>query len=152
ADRVPAWVDFVGAAYGTGDLDGLGFKCSSDAQGPEFDPDSDDRLPLETSVAAARDALAYRFPALADAPLAGTRTCQYTMTVDTRFLISPLGGDHVWLVGGGSGHGFKHGPALGAYVADLLEGRRTPDARLGLTARGAGTSLRTAGHPGTSAR
>jgi sarcosine oxidase len=146
AGRVPAWVDFAGAAYGAGDLDGLGFKCSSDIEGPEFDPDSDDRLPLATQVAAARDALAYRFPALADAPLAGTRTCQYTTTVDTQFLIGPLDGDRVWLVGGGSGHGFKHGPALGEFVADLLEGRRPPEPRLGLTARGAGTSLRTAGH------
>jgi len=148
AGLVPAWADFAGAAYGCGDLDGLGFKCSSDRQGPEFDPDSDDRLPLATSVAAARDALAYRFPALADAQLAGTRVCQYTTTADTRFLVSPLDDDRVWLIGGGSGHGFKHGPALGEYVADLLEGRQAPDPRLGLTARAPGTSLRTAGHRG----
>ncbi len=31
-----------------------------------------------------------------------------------------------WIVGGGSGHGFKHGPVLGEYVADLLEGRSRP--------------------------
>jgi glycine/D-amino acid oxidase-like deaminating enzyme/RimJ/RimL family protein N-acetyltransferase len=146
ADRVPAWVDFAGAAYGAGDLDGMGFKCSSDRQGPEFDPDWDDRVPLGAHITAARETLAYRFPALADAPLAGTRTCQYTTTADTHFLIGPLDGDRVWLVGGGSGHGFKHGPALGEYVADLLEGRRAPDPRLGLSARSAGTSLRTAGH------
>lgn len=29
----------------------------------------------------------------------------------------------LWIVGGGSGHGFKHGPALGEYVASrVLEG------------------------------
>jgi glycine/D-amino acid oxidase-like deaminating enzyme len=146
AERVPAWVDFAGAAYGAGDLDGHGFKCSSDVQGPDFDPDRDDRLPLDTHLAAARDMLAYRFPALADAPLAGTRVCQYTTTADTQFVISPLHSDRVWLVGGGSGHGFKHGPALGEYVADLVEGRREPDPRFGLNARAAGRSLRTSGH------
>jgi sarcosine oxidase len=146
AERVPAWVDFVGAAYGAGDLDGDGFKCSSDVQGPDFDPDRDDRLPLDTHLAAARDMLAYRFPALADAPLAGARVCQYTTTADTQFVISPLHSDRVWLVGGGSGHGFKHGPALGEYVADLVEGRREPDPRFGLNARVAGRSLRTSGH------
>jgi glycine/D-amino acid oxidase-like deaminating enzyme len=146
AERVPAWVDFAGAAYGAGDLDGHGFKCSSDLQGPDFDPDSDDRLPLEAHLAAARDMLTYRFPALSDAPLAGAPVCQYASTADTQFVISPLHSDTVWLVGGGSGHGFKHGPALGAYVADLLEGRREPDPRFGLKARPAGKSLRTSGH------
>jgi glycine/D-amino acid oxidase-like deaminating enzyme len=146
ASNVPAWCDFTGAAYGTGDLDGHGFKCSSDIQGPVFDPDRDDRLPQATHLSAARTILAYRFPALADAPLSGTRTCQYTTTVDTQFIISPLEDERVWIVGGGSGHGFKHGPALGAYVADLLEERRAPDPRFGLTPRTPATSLRTAGH------
>jgi glycine/D-amino acid oxidase-like deaminating enzyme len=27
------------------------------------------------------------------------------------------------LVGGGSGHGFKHGPAVGKYVAELASGK-----------------------------
>ena len=32
----------------------------------------------------------------------------------------------VWLVGGGSGHGFKHGPALGEYAsAKIIEGGET---------------------------
>jgi len=32
----------------------------------------------------------------------------------------------VWLVGGGSGHGFKHGPALGEYVAGRVLGAACP--------------------------
>ena len=35
--------------------------------------------------------------------------------------------DDVWLVGGGSGHGFKHGPVIGRYVADLLDGHEPTD-------------------------
>ena len=147
-DRVPAWVDFAGAAYGTGDLDGNGFKCSSDRQGPPFDPDADDRVALPVHVDAAREILGHRFPALAGAPLAGTRTCQYTTTVDTEFLIAPLDGDTVWVAGGGSGHAFKHGPALGEYVVDLLDGTRAPDPRFGLDERSPAGSLRTAGHQG----
>ena len=146
ADRVPAWADFGGAAYGTGDLDGHGFKCASDVQGPPFDPDRDDRVPLPRHLDAARQLLAHRFPALAGAPLAGARTCQYTTTRDTEFILSPTDDERVWIVGGGSGHGFKHGPALGAYVADLLAGISSPDPRFGLGPRASSGSLRTAGH------
>jgi sarcosine oxidase len=152
ADRVPAWVDFAGGAYGTGDLDGHGFKASSDRPGPPFDPDADDRVPVESNVQPARTILAHRFPALAGAALAGTRTCQYTTTADTEFVIAPLDGDGdgavQWVAGGGSGHAYKHGPALGAYVADLLDGTRRPEARFGLHARTAAGTLRTAGHQG----
>jgi glycine/D-amino acid oxidase-like deaminating enzyme len=148
ADRVPAWVDFAGAAYGVGGLDGHGFKCSSDRQGPPFDPDADERVALPAHVAAARDILGHRFPGLAEAPLARTRTCQYTTTVDTEFLIAPLDDARVWIAGGGSGHAFKHGPALGEYVADLIDGTRPPDPRFGLGEREPAGSLRTAGHEG----
>lgn len=148
ADRVPAWVDFAGAAYGTGDLDGHGFKCSTDRQGPPFDPDRDDRLPLPAHLDAAREILRHRFPALAGAPLAGTRTCQYTTTADTEFLIAPLDTETVWVAGGGSGHAFKHGPALGELVADMIDGSRAPDARFALSPRTSAGSLRTAGHRG----
>ena len=64
--------------------------------------------------------LAERFPALAGAPLVGRRACQYELTADTHFVIAPHP-DHdgaYGLMGGGSGHGFKHGPPL----AELMEG------------------------------
>jgi glycine/D-amino acid oxidase-like deaminating enzyme len=129
-------------------MDGNGFKCSTDRQGPPFDPDRDDRTPVAAHVTVARELLAHRFPALAGAPLAGTRTCQYTTTADTEFLISPLDTDAVWVAGGGSGHAFKHGPALGEVVADMVDGSREPDPRFGLSARVPSGSLRTAGHDG----
>lgn len=149
ADRVPAWVDFAGGAYGVGDLDGHGFKASSDRQGPPFDPDRDDRLPLPAHVDVARDILAHRFPALAGAPVAGATTCQYATTPDTEFVIAPLDdASTVWVAGGGSGHAFKHGPELGELVADLVDGSRDPEPRFGLAARAASGTLRTAGHGG----
>jgi glycine/D-amino acid oxidase-like deaminating enzyme len=143
---VPAWVDYDAAFYGVGDLDGRGVKVSPDREGPEFDPDKDDRTPSQEAERDARAYLGRRFPALADAPLVFSRVCPYSLTADTNFLISRHPErERVWLLGGGSGHGFKHGPALGEYVADLLEGGGEPDGRFGLGERGPGRSLRTAG-------
>lgn len=75
-------------------------------------------------LAAVRGFLAQRFPVLKDAPVVETRVCQYENTSNGDFLIDRHPDfDNVWLVGGGSGHGFKHGPALGEYVAArILEG------------------------------
>ena len=143
---LPAWVDYDAAFYGLGDLDGRGVKVCPDREGPEFDPDRDDRTLTAEAESAARAYLGRRFPALADAPLVFSRVCPYALTGDTHFLI----GRHpeherTWLLGGGSGHGFKHGPSLAEYVAGLLESGAEPDARFALGERGPGTSLRTAG-------
>ncbi|MDF2753673.1 MAG: FAD-dependent oxidoreductase, partial [Gaiellaceae bacterium] len=87
-----------------------------------------------------------RFPALAAAPLAFSKACPYSLTPDTHFLLAPhpeLDGN--WIFGGGSGHGFKHGPALAEYAARVIAGGETPDERFGLGPRETGPSLRTAG-------
>ena len=143
APSVPAWVDFQGGVYGVGDLDGRGFKASPDREGPAFDPDSEDRVPSAEKEREARDYLALRFPALADAPLVGTRSCPYSLTRDTNFVVAPHPEhERIWLLGGGSGHGFKHGPALAEYVHELLEGKSTPEPEFGLGARPPGGGLR----------
>jgi len=79
-----------------------------------------------------------------------TRVCHYELTADTRFLIAPHPAyeDRVWLLGGGSGHGFKHGPALAERVERWLSGDEPPDPRFGLGARTADRALRTAGSAG----
>jgi glycine/D-amino acid oxidase-like deaminating enzyme len=65
--------------------------------------------------------LARRFPALAGAPVVEARVCQYENTPDGHLLVDRLpGADNAWLVGGGSGHGFKLGPAIGEHVAGLV--------------------------------
>jgi sarcosine oxidase len=66
-----------------------------------------------------------------------TRVCQYENTSTGDFLIDRHP-DHenVWLVGGGSGHGFKHGPAVGEYVTRLITTTMTPDARFALESKG----------------
>jgi glycine/D-amino acid oxidase-like deaminating enzyme len=143
---VPAWVDYDHAIYGHGDLDRLGVKVAPDAEGPPFDPELGERIVSPENERAARAYLAKRFPALLDAPLAHSTVCQYALTTDTNFIIAPRP-DHEreWILGGGSGHGFKHGPALGEYAALVVTGRAEPDERFRLGPRSSGPSLRTAG-------
>jgi glycine/D-amino acid oxidase-like deaminating enzyme len=140
---VPGWVDFDEGVYGVGELDGRGFKASPDSEGPAFDPDAEDRVPSKEKEQRARAYLALRFPSLAGAPLVGTRSCPYSLTADTNFLVAPHPEhERVWLLGGGSGHGFKHGPALAEYVQRLLEDKEAPDPQFGLGARPPGGGLR----------
>jgi glycine/D-amino acid oxidase-like deaminating enzyme len=143
APSVPGWVDFDNGVYGLGELDGRGFKASPDREGPMFDPEHGERVASDEKEREAREYLALRFPDLAGAPLVGTRSCPYSLTEDTNFLIAQHPQhEHVWLFGGGSGHGFKHGPALAEYVKRLLEGVEEPDPSFGLGARPPGGGLR----------
>lgn len=157
ADRFPAWVDFDRAMYGIPALDGRGFKAAPDGYGRAFDPDTEDRLVNQETLAATRTFLAERMPAMAARPVAETRVCQYESTPDTHFIIDRHPDwDNVWLVGGGSGHGFKHGPMIGRHVVYLIDADGTtarlqggpPDNRFSLTRRRvAGPTMRSGGPP-----
>ncbi len=105
-----------------------GGGVADDARGPVFDPTAGERLPSPEALRSARDYLAFRFPALKDAPLLEARVCQYENSPDEHFIVDrhPRA-DNVWLVGGGSGHGFKHGPAVGELVAGLVLDGHAPD-------------------------
>jgi glycine/D-amino acid oxidase-like deaminating enzyme len=146
--RVPGWVDFDGAAYGLGDLDGRGVKIGPDDEGPVVaDPTEAERQATPERLETARAYLAHRFPALASAPLIGNRVCQYEMTSDERFVVAPHPehGGRVWLVGGGSGHAFKHGPALAERLEGWLTGAEAPEACFAIGERRRDASMRTAG-------
>jgi len=135
--EMPVWLDFTDerGAYTLPDIENRGFKLAFDRHGPAFDPDTGDRL--ASGVDAARAFLAERFPALANAPLVESRVCQYENTSSGDFLIDRHPGfDNVWLVGGGSGHGFKHGPMLGEYVTGLIEGSGNVEERFSLASKG----------------
>ena len=121
---MPVWVDFAEEIYGIPDFKGRGFKVAPDRHGPPFDPDGGSRVITPETLAGVRDFITRRFPGLKDAPLVGSEVCQYENTSNGDFLIDRHPErDNVWLVGGGSGHGFKHGPAVGEYVAArILEG------------------------------
>jgi glycine/D-amino acid oxidase-like deaminating enzyme len=122
--NLPVWIDFSNEAYGLPNLEGHGVKVAIDRHGPSFDPETGDRHTSAEGLAEARAYLASRLPALRDAPLRESRVCQYENTSNGDFLLDRHPDfENVWLVGGGSGHGFKHGPFVGAYVADRIEGK-----------------------------
>jgi len=133
---LPAWIDFNDLVYGLPNLEGRGFKLAIDAHGPEFDPDTGERVVTPAGLNAAREYLARRLPRLANAPVTETRVCQYENTSNGDFLIDKHPGfENVWLVGGGSGHGFKHGPAVGEYVAKMMLGGGNAEPRFSLTSK-----------------
>jgi sarcosine oxidase len=131
--RMPVWADISDqhSAYTIPDIENRGFKLAFDRHGPEFDPDTGDRV--VRGLDTARTFLAERFPALAGAPLVESRVCQYENTSSGDFLIDRHPDmENVWLVGGGSGHGFKHGPAVGEHVCTLIEGKVSVEPRFSL--------------------
>jgi sarcosine oxidase len=133
---LPAWIDFNDLVYGLPNLDGRGFKLAIDAHGPEFDPDAGERMITPAGLRAAREYLARRLPRLANAPVTETRVCQYENTSNGDFLIDRHPAlENVWLVGGGSGHGFKHGPAVGEYAAKMVFGDGMIEKRFSLASK-----------------
>jgi sarcosine oxidase len=132
---LPAWIDFGEEIYGVPDVEARGFKVAVDRHGPAFDPDSSDRLAGQT-MPEVREYLGRRFPSLAEAPLVAYEVCQYENTCNGDFLIDRHPElENVWLIGGGSGHGFKHGPAVGEYVARLVTEEGASDERFRLTTK-----------------
>jgi sarcosine oxidase len=153
AANLPTWVEYDAAFYGLPSIEGRGFKVAPDWPGPMVDPDRQERRLSDERVDAARAYLRRRFPALADQPVAEGRVCQYELTADTHFIIDRHPTlPSAWVVGGGSGHGFKHGPALGEYLSALVIGEESaaaelapPDARFALRHRLSAPGMRTSG-------
>jgi glycine/D-amino acid oxidase-like deaminating enzyme len=133
---MPAWID-VRDLYGIPDLENRGFKIANDNHGPAFDPDLGDRFVTKDQIEEMRKRVGERFPGLKDAPLVESRVCQYENSSNGDFLIDLHPGmDNVWLVGGGSGHGFKHGPAVGEYTAARVLGQGVVEPRFSLASKG----------------
>jgi sarcosine oxidase len=123
--NAPGWVDYDDGFYGTGEIDGLGVKVAPDFPSDEVDVDTLDRIADPAWQVIAREYAARRFPDLARSPVVGARVCQYDLTSDTHFVAGRHPEHESWiLVGGGSGHGYKHGPAFAEYVADAIEEKR----------------------------
>jgi glycine/D-amino acid oxidase-like deaminating enzyme len=127
--QLPVWIDYgQRLVYGIPGNANRGFKVADDTAGPRFDPTHGHREATNAGIKRARAFLARRFPALAAAPLVGTEVCQYEASPDSNYLIDRHpGASNVWIVGGGSGHGFKMGPVIGELVAALVVGESQPD-------------------------
>ena len=132
---LPVWADH-GARfmYGIPGNEWRGFKVADDTRGPVIDPTTESRVPSPDALKIARDYVAFRFPGLAGAPLLEARVCQYEESPDEHFIIDRHpAAQNAWLVGGGSGHGFKHGPAVGELVARLVLSGAAPDEQFALS-------------------
>jgi len=136
--KMPVWIDFSDnlGFYGFPNIDNRGFKVAFDKHGPPADPDNMERILGEDKLREARRYVAQRFPALRNAPVIESRICQYENTSNGDFLIDRHPSwDNVWLVGGGSGHGFKHGPAVGEYASERVLKGGTIDQRFSLATK-----------------
>jgi len=133
--EMPVWLHRThpDLPYVLPDIENRGLKIAFDRHGEAFDPDNGSRMVAPASIERLRAYLERHIPALAKAPIVETRVCQYENTWNGDFLVDrhPLL-ENVWLVGGGSGHGFKHGPALGEYVAALVQGGSPSEPRFAL--------------------
>ena len=132
--QLPVWID-VGTRvrYGIPANSGGGLKIADDTAGPTFDPSSGHRQVAASGVRAARSFLGRRFPAMKNAPLVASEVCQYEATPDSHFIIDrhPQA-SNVWIAGGGSGHGFKMGPAIGEMLTALVLNESEPDPQFAL--------------------
>jgi glycine/D-amino acid oxidase-like deaminating enzyme len=133
---LPTWLFQADEIYGMPDLESRGLKIAVDRHGERVDPDTQSRLASAKDAEEARRFVEQRFPALRKAPIVETRVCQYENTWNGDFLIDRHPQmENVWFVGGGSGHGFKHGPAVGQYVAERILGGGEEEARFSLASK-----------------
>jgi len=128
-EKMPIWVDHGERFYyGIPGNQHRGFKIADDTRGPLCDPTTQERTPSPEALSDVRQHLALRFPELKNAPVIESRVCQYENSPDQNFIMDrhPRA-QNLWLVGGGSGHGYKHGPAVGEMLADLVLSGKSPN-------------------------
>ncbi len=117
----PTW-DIRGV-YGFPSIEGRGWKVAPYFDSIPFDPDTGERIVTAEEIEQARLVVTRAFPALADQPVLESRVCQYENSIDNHFIVDRHPEmDNVWIVGGGSGHGYKHGIMMGDYAAHRVVG------------------------------
>lgn len=84
------------------------------------DPDRYDDTPDEATLLELTDLVTETIPGLADASVRGRYCGVYSTTPDHDFVLDRAGPDGCLLACGFSGHGFKHGPAVGRIMRDLI--------------------------------
>ncbi len=127
----PTWIE--GPFYGIPATPFRGFKIADDRRGAPFDPTDGDRTPSAKGIREAREYMEHRFPGLQGAPLIEARVCQYEQSADGNLIVDTHPeADNVWIAGGGSGHGYKLGAALGEMLAGQVLGEREKEPFFGL--------------------
>jgi sarcosine oxidase len=133
---LPTWLFQKDEVYGMPDIESRGLKIAFDRHGERIDPDTQSRFTTSEMAEEARSYVAKRFPALGEAPIVQSNVCQYENTSNGDFLIDRHPEmENVWFAGGGSGHGFKHGPAVGEYLAGLIFGEARAESRFSIASK-----------------
>ena len=120
SDNMPGWIDHGYSAYGAPSIEGTGVKAAIAWTEAIIDLDNDERIVDQATFTRTRQYIRNRMPGLAGQRAVDQKACQIAMTPDTHFII-----DHhpqhenVLIVGGCSGHLFKHGPVVGEFVAGV---------------------------------
>lgn len=136
APAMPTWLFQEDQVYGMPDIESRGFKIAFDQHGPIVDPDTQSRFASPEATEQASSYVARRFPALRNSPIVESRVCQYENTSSGDFLVDRHPSrENVWFMGGGSGHGFKHGPAMGEYVVGQILGELPAEPRFSLASK-----------------
>jgi sarcosine oxidase len=118
----PTWA--VDNAYGFPSIEGKGFKVVPTFERVIVDPDTQEHTLTADELRRGREFVAKWFPALAAQPLVESKVCQREDSIDDHFIVDRHAElSNVWIVGGGSGHGYKHGIMLGEYVANRVVGK-----------------------------
>lgn len=118
--NMPCWVDHGYGAYGIPSIHGTGVKAAIAWTDVIIDLDNDERIVDQATFTRTRQYIRNRFPGLVGERAVDQKACQIAMTPDTHFII-----DHhpeqknVLLIGGCSGHLFKHGPVMGDFAAGV---------------------------------
>jgi len=113
-DRSPYGLPVPGSAL---------YKIGIHPSGPAIDPDAQDQSPDRRLAVQLADAASRYLPGYDPEPVS-TERCVYDNSPDEDFVVDRVG--NVVIGSGTSGHGFKFGPLLGEWLADLATGSIGP--------------------------
>jgi len=135
APGFPVWMhDLAESGWYGMPLDAGVLKVARHRPGEPADPDAPRLVPAAEGEAS-REFVARALPAIDPAWYAEDRGCLYALTDDGNFVVDRVPERaRTFVAGGGSGHGFKLGPAVGRLAADLVERGVPPIAAFGFDA------------------
>ncbi|HKD23760.1 MAG TPA: N-methyl-L-tryptophan oxidase [Rhizomicrobium sp.] len=125
-DRFPVFIwelaDWKYGVYGFPSLDGKSIKVATEQYEMTASPGAVE-IPDQEAAAIHAGIVAPNIRGIAPRSLRSS-VCLYTVTPDAGFIIDRLpGSERVIVASCCSGHGFKHSPAVGQILADMVQGR-----------------------------
>jgi len=129
-NKLPTWFNIndkgVVNLYGIPGNENRGFKAAPELTDVITDKfDTYHRYSKSEELKFVQDIVALRFPKMAGRPLIEYRVCQYTETPDSDFIFDRHPeASNLWLMGGGSGHGYKMGASFGELAAGIVAGEK----------------------------